>query len=112
MALIQKRHKWVDIRSASSASRDDLIWDDGNGIFGIMQCCIRLDDKREGEFRFLEKRMIRRDCVQSGPHVLGRAVRIRRRVDTCLRLDISDVFTLKDDMYELTFGGRMIGGGG
>lgn len=49
MSMIEKRHKWVDIGSAASATGDDLVRDDGDLVLRIVQSRIWLDHKGEWE---------------------------------------------------------------
>ena len=50
-----------------------------------MERCVWLDDKREGKFGFLQKRVGSRDGIQCRPHVLQGAIRVGGWVEASLK---------------------------
>ena len=63
MAMIKKISKRIDVRPAAPTPGDDLIWDNRNRIFDIVQRAVWLDDKRKRKLRLLEKGMCSGDRV-------------------------------------------------
>lgn len=82
--MIHKCHKGVDVRPAAPASRDNLIGNHGDRVRCVMESSVRLNDKRKGQFGFLEEGVGSWDGIEGGPHEFRRAVRGRRRDDTGL----------------------------
>jgi hypothetical protein len=76
VAVVQEGDKWVDVRPASPAARDDLILDNGNRVVQIVKSRVRLDNERQRELAFLEQRVCRWDGVNGRSHILWEAVRI------------------------------------
>jgi hypothetical protein len=53
MRVIQEASERVDVGTTSPTPRDDTIVLNRNVVFGIMQCRVRLDDKREWQLALL-----------------------------------------------------------
>ena len=84
MTVVEEGDKWIDVGTASSATRNDLIWNNRDWVLNIMQGCVRLNDEREGEFGLLEERVSRGHSIQGRSNIFRRAVSIRRWSYACL----------------------------
>ena len=84
MAMVKEGDEGIDIGSAATAARDDLIGDDGDGVLGIVEGGIRLNDKGERQFGLLQKRVGGGHGVQGRADVLGGAIGVGRGVHTGL----------------------------
>ena len=110
MPVVEESHEWIDVRSASSTPRNDLIRHDRNWIFDIVERAIWLDDKSKRKLRLLEERMSSGYRVECGSDIFRRAICEWRRSYTGLQRVVRA--TLSWQSGELTFAGRIIGGGG
>lgn len=115
MTLVQEDHVRVDISPTSSTPSYHLILNNGHRIVDVVKGGIWLNDEGKWQFRLLKQGMRSRDCIYGRPDIFGRAVRIGRLGDTSLlresALDM-DYRYAKNISTELTFGGKMQGGGG
>ena len=80
--MVEESHIRVDVRAATTATRDDLVMNNGNIVFIVVQGSVRLDDKREWELRLLENGVGVGNSVECRSNVFGGAIGVSRRCDT------------------------------
>ena len=64
MPMVEERHERIDVGSAAAATRDDLVGDNGDRVFRVMESCVRLDDESEWQLRLLQERVCSWDGIQ------------------------------------------------
>jgi hypothetical protein len=84
MSLIQEGDIRVDVRSATSATRDDLVLHNRNGILIIVERAVGLDDERKRQLGLLEEGMCCGNSVEGRPEISRGTVGIRGRSDARL----------------------------
>lgn len=82
--MVKEDDERIDVGPTASAPRNDLVWDDRDGVFGVMQRPVRLNDERKWQFGLLQERVRSGDGIKGRSYVLRGTVRIRGGENTCL----------------------------
>jgi len=79
--MVQEGDEGVDVGSASSAARDNLVLNNGDWVVQIVEGGVWLNNEREGKLALLEQAVGCRHGVQRRSNILGRTVGIWGRSD-------------------------------
>lgn len=74
MAVVHECDVWVDVGSAASAARNNLVLNNRDIVFVVVERAVGLDNEGERKLRLLQQRVGRGNSIESRTDIFGRAV--------------------------------------